>query len=362
VEGSKGTLAKAAEEGKKLIGAIEKTLGKEAGGETVESQLTAAKAYQEYQSALTAIGSAATSRSQAFQLASQTFSEEFATGKSPFFAAYGAASRLKAGIAKGRGAEEVFSRFITGPLDFLWTFVRMETACYLQRQWEEKVLSESEGAAGQQAIQLLLGPDGLAWKFVKGTAAPFISRSPQKGYYARDVMGATLPFDPSFFTFLVKGAQAQAAAVTKQNYTVGIKGLPTDANPEARIKPHSTKLELHCANGIQNLVNLNFPVSKTFTWSSETCKDVLFQIEVGDLVLTKKYTGDQAFPEFLQDFKGGQRTFYANDFPGEKGALEKLGVRYVKANYQFTGDQPVLGQVKSLPGQAPRSIVKCWAQ
>jgi type VI secretion system protein ImpL len=361
-EGSKGTLAKAAEEGKRLIGALEKTLGREAAGESVESQLSAAKAYQEYRGALAAVGSATASQSQAFQMASQTFSEESATGKSPVFAAYGAAGRLKAGIGKGRGAEEVLSRLITGPPDFLWTYVRMETACYLQRQWEEKVLAESEGATGQQAIQLLLGPEGLAWKFVKGAAAPFINRSPQKGYYSREVMGGSIPFDPSFFTFLVKGAQAQAAAVTKQNYTVGIKGLPTDANPEARIKPHSTKLELHCSSGIQNLVNLNYPVSKTFTWSPETCKDVLFQIEVGDLVLTKKYTGEQAFPEFLQDFKGGQKTFYPIDFPGEKGALEKLGIRYVKANYQFTGDQPVLGQVKVLPGQAPRSIVKCWAQ
>jgi type VI secretion system protein ImpL len=360
--GSKGALAKAAEGGKKLIGTIEKTFGRETGEDTVESQLMAAKAYQEYQGALAAIGSASTSRSQAFQAASQTFSEDAATAKSPFFAAYGAAGRLRTSIGKGRVADEVFSKLITGPVDFLWRYVRMEAACYLQRQWEEKVLAESEGASGQQAIQLLLGPEGLAWKFVKGTAAPFIGRSPQKGYYSRDVMGGTIPFDSSFFTFLVKGAQAQAAAVTKQNYTVGIKGLPTDANPEARIKPHSTKLELHCTTGIQNLVNLNFPVSRTFIWSAETCKDVLFQIEVGDVVLTKKYTGDQAFPEFLQDFKGGQHTFYPNEFPGEKGVLEKLGIRYIKANYQFTGDQPVLGQVKSLPGQAPRSIVKCWAE
>jgi type VI secretion system protein ImpL len=174
-------------------------------------------------------------------------------------------------------------------------------------------------------------------------------------------MGGTIPFEVSFFTFLVKGAQAQAAAVTKQNYTVGIKGLPTSANREGKL-PHRTRLELHCSSGVQSIVNDNFPVSKTFTWSAETCKDVLFQIEVGEVILTKKYTGDQAFPEFLQDFKGGQKTFYPNEFPGEKAALEKMGIRYIKADYQFTGDQPVVGQVKALPGQAPRSIVKCWAQ
>ena len=94
---------------------------------------------------------------------------------------------------------------MTGPLDFLWTFVRMESACYLQSQWEEKVLAESPGRDRQQAMQLLLGPDGLAWRFVKGTAAPFIARSPQKGFYSKEVMGGTIPFDAVLLHFLVRG-------------------------------------------------------------------------------------------------------------------------------------------------------------
>ena len=84
------------------------------------------------------------------------------------------------------------------------------------------------------------------------------------------------------------------------------------------------------------------------------------QIEVGDVVLTKKYIGNQAFSEFLQDFKGGRRTFSPNEFPGEKAALDKLGIKYIRVNYQFMGDQAVLGQIGSLPGEAPRSIVKSW--
>ena len=295
-------------------------------------------------------------------MASQVFSEDSATSKSPFFTAYGAIARLKNSLGKGRPTEDVTAKLLTGPLDYLWTFTRVESACFLQNQWEEKVLAESQGATGQQAVQLLLGSEGLAWKFVKGPAAPFIGRSLQKGYYAKEVLGGTIPFEAPFFSFLVKGAQAQAAAMTKQTYTVGIKGLPTDANPDAKLKPHSTKLELQCAAGPQNLNNLNYPVRKTFSWSPETCRDVLFQIEVGDVVLTKKYIGDQAFPEFLQDFKGGQRTFYPNEFPGEKVFLERLGIKYIRASYQFSGDQSILGQVRALPGQAPRSIVKCWAE
>ena len=354
-----GLLGKAAEEGKKLIGTLEKTVGKDAGGETVESQLSAAKAYQEYQNALAALAPLSTSRNQAFQITSQTFSEDPTTSKSPFFAAYGAVTKLKNSMMKGRPTEEIFWKLIGGPIEYLWSYARMETASYLQNQWEEKVLAEAQGAKGQQAMQLIWGPEGLAWKFLKGPAAPFIARSLQKGYYSKEVLGGTVPFETSFFTIVTKGAQAQATAATKQNYNVVIKGVPTDANPGARL-PHHTRLELQCGGNVQTIDNWNTTVSKTFTWSPETCGDVLLQIEVGDVVLTKKYIGNQAFSEFLQDFKGGRRTFSPNEFPGEKAALDKLGIKYIRVNYQFMGDQAVLGQIGSLPGEAPRSIVKSW--
>jgi len=355
-----GLLGKAAEEGKKLIGTIEKTIGKDAGGETPESQMLAAKAYQEYLNALVALAPVSTSRSQAFQMTSQVYSEDPSTSKSPIFTAYGAVTKLKNNMTKGRPTEEIFWKLITGPIEYLWFYARTETACYLQSQWEEKVLAETQGATGQQAMQLLLGPEGHVWKFLKGPAGPFVARSLQRGYFAKEALGGALPFEASFFAFLTKGAQAQAAAMTKQNYNVVIKGIPTDTNPEARLKPHSTKLELQCGGSVQGLINLNYPVSKTFNWSPETCGDVLFQIEVGDIVLTKKYTGNQAFPEFLQDLRGGHRTFSPNEFPGEKAALEKIGIKYIKVNYQFMGDQAVLGQIRSLPGHAPKDIVRCW--
>ncbi len=357
-----GAIGKAAEKGKKLMAAIEKKIGKEAGGEALEVQLLAGKAYQEYRSAMNTITPASTSRNQAYQLAMQVYTEDPATSKSAFFAAYGAANILKTNMIKGKSAEAIFSRLITGPLDYLWAYVRNETACYLQSQWEEKVLSEAQGATGQQAIQILLAQDGPVWKFTKGTgiSAPFIGWSMQRGYYAKEALGGTVPFDPSFFSFLVKGAKVPASAQAKQSYNVTIKGIPTDANTEARLKPHGTRLELQCAAGAQILVNLHYPVSKVFNWSPDTCSDVLFQIEVGDVVLTKKYTGPQAFPDFLQDFKGGKRTFYPNEFPGEKAFLDRLGIKYIRVNYQFSGDQSVLGRISSLPGQAPRSITQCW--
>ena len=361
-----GTVAKAAEEGKRLMTTIEKKLGKDFGADTLDAQIAAGKAYQELMTALGSIAPAATSRAQAYQLAAQTFTEEAAAGKSPFYAGYAAANRLKTGLGRGRPAEDMIAKMITGPLDFLWTCVRMETACYLQTQWEEKVLAEAQGASGVQAIQIILGPDGPVWKFVKGsgTAAPFVGWTVQRGYYAKEVLGGSMPFDPSFFAFLAKGAKVSAAAATgkKENFNVVIRGLPTDTNPEARIKPHATRLELQCASGVQSLVNQNYPVNKTFMFAPDGCGDVLFQIEVSDLILTKKYTGPRAFPEFLQDFRGGRRTFSPGEFPAERVSLERLGIKYIRVSYQFSGEGPIMGAAASIPGQAPGNIAQCWKQ
>ncbi len=354
-----GLLAKAAEKGKKLIGKIEKGVGKE-GEQTLEYTLFAAKAYQEYRGSLAAIAPIATSTNQAYQMASQVFAEDPVTSKSPFLTAHRAVLKLKTAMGTGQPTAEGVWPLITGPIEYLWAFARMETACYLQTQWEQTVLAETQGATTEQAAQLVLGQEGPVWKFVKGPAAPFITWSLQRGYCAREVLGGTIPFEANFLSFLRQSTRRREV-VARPNYNVSIKGLPTDANPEARLKPHSTRLELQCAGSTQSLINYNYPVSKAFQWAPGGCGDVIFQIEVGDVVLTRTYTGDQAFIEFLRDFRGGQRTFYPQDFPRERAALERLGIRYIRVRYQFSGHQPVLG-LGDLPSQVPRSIARCWGR
>ncbi|MDY6951660.1 MAG: type VI secretion system protein ImpL, partial [Thermodesulfobacteriota bacterium] len=126
--------------------------------------------------------------------------------------------------------------------------------------------------------------------------------------------------------------------------------------------PHATHLEVQCEKETKTLVNLNYPVKQTFTWSPMTCGDVMFQIRVGDLILAKKYEGYRGFPKFLADFVGGQRTFYPSDFPAEREALRRLGIESIKVKYQFKGHQPVVELLKATPGTVPMEIVTCWDQ
>jgi type VI secretion system protein ImpL len=348
---------KAAEAGKKLLTKLEKTISKESGAVS-ETQLEAGMTFNEYVKALSSVVPLVNSRNQASQATAQTFSEDPSSSNSPFLAAHAAAVKLNT-LIKRREKEDLSWKLVTGPLDFLWTFARKETACTLQKQWEEKVLSENQGGGDQQAIQNLLKQDGPVWKFVKGPAQPFLGWKTQGGYYAKEVLTGAVPLDSSFLYFLNKGGEASTSQ--RQNYSVTIKGLPTDANREARIKPHGTRLELQCTGSSpQSLMNLHYPISKTFQWSAEACNTVLFQIEVSDLVLTKKYEGPQAFPNFLQDFGSGSRTFFPREFAEEKDKLERLGIRYIQVVYQFSGDHGEIKRYVALPRTIPRTIAPCW--
>ena len=355
-----GVVTKTAITGKKVLGSLGQKIGSEAVAKNIEAPLAASRAWQEYQAALGAIVPAASSRQQAFQLAGQTIGEDPATGKSPFYAAWNAAGRLRAGLG-GTAGDETLWRLVTAPIDFLWAYVRQEAAGQLQVLWEEQVMAATLGMTPQQAGPILLGPDGLAWRFIKGPAAPFV-RGTASGYAPRAALGETIPFNGSLFAFLAKGAQVQAGSAGRQpNYTVAIKGLPTDANTEAKIKPHGTRLDIQCAGQAQTLVNRNFPVGKTFYWSPDTCGDVLLQIEVGDMVLTKRYGGPEAFPDFLKEFSSGSRTFSTREFPGEKDSLSRMGISRIRVNYHFVGAGAVIKQGNAMAGAtAPRQIARSW--
>ncbi|MEW6381893.1 MAG: type VI secretion protein IcmF/TssM N-terminal domain-containing protein [bacterium] len=364
----KGILDKVADQGKKLMGSsLEKLqkLEKKVGSlreMTQEARSAAARGYLEYANALAEVSPALTSASLSCQVSAQVYTEEPALGKNPFFSAQRALTKIRASAPGSDPASEMVWKLISGPVDYLWAFVDSETACYLQKQWEEEVLTEIEGICGWKKVQqLILGPDGFVQKFVKGKLEPFIIRSQGRGYCARKVLDRQIPFADSFFSFLNKGTAV--VKTVEGNYAVSIRGLPTDANPEAKIKPHATRLELFCESGLQSIVNLNYPIAKTFNWSPESCGEVTFQIDVADFTLTRKYTGDHAFARFLQDFRGGERTFSAREFPEQKAMLDRLGIKYIRARYQFSGQyQSIMALQQNVPTQVPQTIVRCGEQ
>jgi type VI secretion system protein ImpL len=372
-----GTLMKIGEKGKKLLVGLEKRMG----GDheiSLEATIIAGEWLREYQKALSEISPAVESRKIAFNVASKVFSEDPVTGDSPFRKAKFAREKIRSSLGTAGPDEKMIWDLVGGPFEFLWTYVCGETSCALQDLWEKTVLVEVQGLSNEKDLgRLLLGDEGYAAKFIKGPAGPFVNRSLKKGYHANEALGRSIPFKNAFLSFFTKGATAVRfdpeppptdTKPVKSEYIVSIKALPTDVNKEARILPHATRLELQCGRESSRLVNLHYPVEKVFQWSAQTCGDVVFKIEVASLVLTKVYSGELAFPRFLKDFEGGNRTFRTADFPAEEEALKRLGIDYIKANYEFGGHEPVLEllrptpkspQVQKIP-TLPESIVSCW--
>lgn len=351
----------AVKRGKKLFKAIEKKFGRKKEVDTA-SEFLAVDACRGYQDALAEITQILVSRNQGHQMTLQVFKEDPATSKSPFFALSKAITNLETNMMRTKQAEDVFWELIKGPLDYLWKFARMETSCYLQTEWEENVLSETVGVNENEVVDFLLVNDGPVSKFFEGPAKPFIGWKDRRGYYAKkaQILGGVIPFETTFFEFMKK---AKALKIPKDEYRVVVKGLPTEVNQEVWIKPNKTILVLHCAGGVESLVNEQYLKSKTFKWLPETCSDVVIQIDIGKLSFRKKYEGPQAFSRFLMDFPGGKHSFYPHDFPEEQDDLKKLGVKYIEVNYVFSGDyQEILDLLRDRPKEIQGSIALCWGQ
>jgi type VI secretion system protein ImpL len=354
-----GIIKKATRKVEKKLAKLEKKTGKKAGG--LESKLIAAEALRNYQDALAEIAPVSASRETAYQTATAIYKEDPATSKTPYFAGWRALNQLRSAMAVPGRDQDAFWKLVQGPLNYFLTFVSREAACQLQKIWEREVLLEVQGISDKnKLIELLWSEPGYAIKFVKEPAGPFVTSSLKRGFYARKVMGQSVPFDKYFFSFLNRGARS--ARPVQASYTVTIQGEPTGTNKEASVIPHATELEMQCSDKTLQLVNLNYPVRKRFTWSPRDCGDVTFRIKVANLVLTKKYTADLAFAKFLRDFEKGARTFHPREFPAQEADLKRMGIRYITAQYRFQGHGPVLRLLRTGPGRVPEEIVACWDQ
>ncbi len=400
-----GLIDKAGQGLKRMAGRAGDLAGK-VGGDAMEAQTRAAKFYGEYRGALAEITPVSNSRKLAFEMASKVYAEDPTMGKSPFFAADTAIENLRAAMLTSAGeTDALFWRLVAGPRDFLLAYVRNEAACFLQSEWESKVLVEVKGVTGWDTVsRVLMAPEkGVVWKYINsGAGMPFISH-PLKGYVAKEALGAPIAFDPAFMPFLdkadlerkiipkrdeaaaaAKAAEAAAAAAAaaggggggpKDSYPVLIKAYPTGANADAQVKPRAVRLELRCNDGVQALVNYNYPVEKIFNWNPDACSDVTLDIEIPGVTVGKRYFGSKAFQAFLREFIRGERTFQSRDFRNQYLELERVGIRSITVKYEFGGavggalkhgehkDKPTpSGLPAAQPFTIPTRIVTCWDQ
>jgi len=369
-------LAKVTKKGKKAISSIERKSGIDS-GDLLATQLAAGKLFNNYRNALKDISLATSSRTVSYSMAAEIFKEDPATSKSPFYTAKQHLIGLRGELSQPGQEQKMVWRLLAGPLTFLRDYTCLEAACYLNGLWEKNVLVEVQDITDKTTLndQLFLN-DGYAIRFIKGPAAPFLGRSLKKGFYPKTALGRMIPFEKKFLRFLSDGIrlakfkpnldlsddvpldmQLEAddvfapkappkketpippAPTIKANYAVQVTANPTSVNKEASITPHVTTLELVCGSETTSLINLNYPIRKKMSWQPADCEAVAVQIEIGSLILKKKYEGKLAFAYFAKDFENGSHIFTPKDFPDHKKQMVRLRIKTIKVNFKLKGGQ-----------------------
>jgi type VI secretion system protein ImpL len=341
-----------------------------------ESKLAKGKdAYKLYQQALQKFDGISSSRRHAYSVAKAGFEDDPAESTSALFTADRAIDKIRVALTPKNGRKpdtknDPFWCLLIDPINELWRFSVERAGDHLQYLWGREVLVKIEDISDRQRLgEMLFGGRGFVDTFVQKHAGPFVERSSSRGYYSKKMRGCAIPFTSTYFSFMKSGKRWLAASASQsgsdaaaKDHRVTISALPTDVNIEARIKPHMTRLVIENIDGNDILENKHYPIEKTFTWSFNKSGDVTMQIMLGDITLTRKYTGSCAFCKFVREFRNGKRIFKVNDFPGYHHEFKRLGVYKIEVVYQFQRRQimPILRQLNKVditPGRPPATII-----
>ncbi|GAB6888309.1 type VI secretion protein IcmF/TssM N-terminal domain-containing protein [Desulfothermus okinawensis JCM 13304] len=277
--------------------------------------------------------------------------------RSPFYETFNEIYIIKNKLKK-YGNSDTAILLLRGPFDYILDYSVMESACVLQRKWEEEVIGKLQGLSYMDKIkELFSGDQSLMAKFLQTTAKPFVGID-RYGYYPRQALGKKMPFLRGFFEFVNQGNNLKFSS--KKEYYVTLKTLPISANKDAKIIPYGCKLSLQCADKIYQLENLNYPLEKTFKWSPDSCGDTVLAIYLPGLKLEKVYSGTMGFAKFLKKFRDGTGIFRAEDFPKNISFLKSNGLEWIKVSYEISNSGPIIQLLQKIPDEIPLEILQCW--
>jgi type VI secretion system protein ImpL len=271
--------------------------------------------------------------------------------------AYTSLKKLQAIIGKETSENKSFWALYSGGIDFMQDYMMSESSCKLQDIWTNEFLTDLEGVPEYKVPGLAFGQEGLLWPFLENQLAPFVSERFGAGYVASKVAQKTYPINSDFLEFAARakdGKQAKQAV-----YPVHLATLPSSTNLDSKYVIQETSIEMQCASGSTVLVNKNFSNSELFEWT-ESCSKVNLVINIGRFRLEYAYDGELGFPNFLDDFKTGQKRFTADDFPRESDRLKEAGISFMDIKYRIDGQNTLLQALKSKQISIPREIASCW--
>ncbi|MEW6486356.1 MAG: type VI secretion protein IcmF/TssM N-terminal domain-containing protein [Thermodesulfobacteriota bacterium] len=359
LKGAEGVMGRLVSRGGKVLADLRARFSGQADEARVVEQDTRGVALvAAYQESLRQMAAAVQAPAAAYQAAREAYVEaETRVGEpqQPVSRNAWAQARLSSLLSQGRPREAVFWQLLAEPTSQVWGVMLDEAQVHLQQRWEAEVLAEAKTFTGWEQVGALLGEGGKVWAFQSQYVDTFVAKDPRRGFVPKRLHNDSLTFSGGFLG--VSNLGKLGGKAFERSYRVQIAAVPTSANPGATVQPHRTRLVLQCAAENQELVNLNYPIEKTFSWTPGECSDTVLEIAVGDAVLLKRYSGHDGFIAFLKDFQAGTRTFRAEEFPPEQSRpLAGYQVRNLTVGYTFKGHAEALRLAVYDPNAVPAAL------
>lgn len=264
------------------------------------------------------------------------------------------------------GVDAVWSLY-QSDADTLLAHAMARSACWLNEQWQSKVMWPMNKNATSQDYD---AQQTLTWQyladFVRGPAKNLLivtDQGPQAGAFR----GQTLPLTEAFVSTarhllnpedvldvpLRKDTQnadrlstindqieqltQQQKALETKPYSLNIISRPATVPEGARLIPTGSRLTLECQSGTKVLDSMNFAEQTQFIWQPGQCQSVKLDVKFPDFTSTYRYTGNSAWPDFLQQFARGEALLNVRDFEDNADLLTALNIKHVLLRFKISG-------------------------
>ena len=362
----------------------------QAGVDVMRDELAQAQALSKFQQLIKGVvADLQKSDAQAFQVALDTwgYGADPAVKSAPLWEAADVRTQLTQALKGADPREDVVWSLVTGSLDFAIRYASEVAACRMQSDWHGQVLSAIDGVHDPVVLnELLYGERGQLPAFMNGPIKTFIQRDARR-YSGRPALGVQIPLSGAFYAYVSRIQHAQSDLVSAQRQShveqatkeqaklaleaekktleaeqtaakeqlalsqastavVALTATPPQVNPGARSLPQQTRLTLQCSGRSTVLDNYNFPTNASFVWTAGACTDVSLEVIFANFKLTRHWSGERAFVDFLSTFTGGVHTFTANDFPNQRLLMESENLTQLQITYRQQGEKQLLDKFR----------------
>ena len=273
---------------------------------------------------------------------------------------------------------------VSGQFASALDFLDREAACEINDRWIADVVSPAQASLTDRELNhFLLGAGGSIPAFMEKTMKPFVTRG-ANGYRLITKEATAVAISPEFLVFIntaISGRRSLELAMketelkskkqhldlvtlrqslqkedqddsrkilvmTKKQFPVVLKALPTDVNEQTLSRPYLTRLTLECAQKTYVLNNFNLPVRSSWKWSPLVCGKTTLAIRIGKLTVKRSYPGPNGFAHFLEAFYQGTLKLTPQDFPLDKDALVNLRISHIDVRFHFQGAHALLSRYR----------------